>query len=65
MIADYDSSLIVQLLIIIVSALLENIDQIFINSYSNVIVNVTQLKVSNNLVGGQWQIFNIMYYVYE
>ena len=65
MIADCDSSLIVQLLIIIVSALLENIDQIFINSYSNDIVNVTQLKVSNNLVGGQWQIFNIMYYVYE
>ena len=65
MIADCDSSLIVQSLIIIVSALLENIYQIFINSYSNVIVNVTQLKVSNNLVGGQWQIFNIMYYVYE
>ena len=54
MIANCDSSLIVQLLIIIVSALLENIDQIFINSYSNVIVNVTQLKVSSNLVGGQW-----------
>ena len=65
MIVDCDSSLIVQLLIIIVSALLENIDQIFINCYSNVIFNVTQLKVSSNLVGGQWQIFNIMYYVYE